>query len=233
MPEYQNAFLRELSAEQLRLLEPIEAVELEREQVLYRTGDQLTHLFFLEGGLGSMLRPTSDGQLAHVWCCGSGGRSFLGAHELLYAAPETLFEYRIRIPGRAYRISRVAMRNAMARDERLRAFMDRIIRALNIAMVQMLVCLHTHSVEQRAARQLLMLRYALRSDRLPLTRQALAQMVPTQREYLYPVARKWGGIVTFTDNVEIHDAAALERLGWNRGKREGSARWWVPRHCDA
>ena len=27
--------------------------------------------------------------------------------------------------------------------------------------------------------------------------------------------------------------AALERLGWERGKRAGSARWWVPAGRDA
>jgi predicted P-loop ATPase len=26
---------------------------------------------------------------------------------------------------------------------------------------------------------------------------------------------------------------ALERLGWGRGKRAGTARWWIPRRCDA
>jgi CRP-like cAMP-binding protein len=206
-----NEVLRSLTLNQLDRLDPVPTT-LAEGAVVYQQGEPITHLTFTDTGLFSTLRLVTNehDRRVEIFCYG-GRRLVLGAHTLLQQ-PESLFEYRVRLEGRGWLVRREALHDLMAADTGFSERMQAMNRAVVAGIAQAAACRAVHNHEQRLCRQLLMIRAALETDRIPLEVQLLAEMIPMNRQHLYKVARGLRDVFRFeVPGIEIIDPVALER----------------------
>jgi CRP-like cAMP-binding protein len=212
VPEILNDVLRSLTLTQLDMLRPIEAVTFPEARVIYCQGEQISHLIFCDTGLFSTLRLVVNeaNRPVEIWCAG-GRCGVIGAHTLLQPAA-SLYEFVARIEITGWLVRREALHHVMARDVGFAERMQALNRATHATVGQVAACRAIHNYEQRLCRQLLMIRAALETDRIPLQIQVLAEMIPMSRQHLYRVAAGLRDVFRFaTPGVEIIDPEALER----------------------
>lgn len=210
MPDYRNRFLRTFNLDQLAALEPIEFVELPANGIIYRQDEPVTQLIFVDYGLGSTLRRVpSRPDPVEIWTW-AGPLGFIGTHTLLHR-PDSIYEYRTRIAGSGWRVSREAMHGLIADDREFAARMLAHVRNGYAEMANVAACMAIHNQEQRLCRLLLVIAQGVGSDRVELRRRVLRGMVEMSRTHMFQVARRLRNVVTIERDVfEIHDRAGLE-----------------------
>lgn len=217
VPEVRNRFLLSLGADRLEQLEIEPYQRRRRDRPIYREGDLITDLIFLDSGLCSALSHVPGEGLVEAWTFG-GRRGVIGTHTLFLVRPESFFEYRVRLDLTGWKISRTALLAAMAADPAIDAQMREIYRITNYGVTKLNGCRAIHSAEQRFCRSLLTIRESLgNTDKINLSLTVLLHMVPISRSYWYNkergLAEALAGIVTFKQrSLEIHDHVALEKL---------------------
>lgn len=209
---FRHPFLRALPPDHA-LLGEFELEPLSSGQRLYERGDQVEKLYFVESGLVSVFRHHERRgvqRTIQAWCHGGGGRSFVGAYGVFLPQHISRSEYRVVVPGTARVVARQTMRELMAADSNLETLTSKIVQILNSAMQQMTLCHSWHTTEEQIATQLLILRYALGADRIPISRQVLADMVGCSRESTYKqLDRGDSGVAFVYRAIRIDDAEAL------------------------
>lgn len=207
-----NCFLQAFSPDELDCLGPLDFVKLHRNRYVYRTGQPIDHIIFVESGLGSTLQVMPGRQtVVEIWTYG-GAYGMIGSHTL-FGRRESLYDYITRIDSCGWRVSRDAIDRAVANDPDLAVRIGILARITNMGISQVTACRGIHSIEQRLCRLLLVIREAIDSDLITLSATALARMVPMSRGFLYDLANSslFGVIVLSRGVVCIRDAAALER----------------------
>lgn len=211
MPDIQNRFLLAFTPEQLDALAPIEPIALPAGGIVYRQDEPITHLIFIDSGLGSALRHVPGSrQPVEIWTFG-GSLGVIGTHTILNE-PESFFEYRTRISGTGWRVSRTKIQAAMERDGNFRDHMRALVHTTSLGIAQQSACNVAHSFEQRLCRTLMMIHEAV-DGVVPLSRRTLSEMVPVTRSYMYKLAaEKLAGAVAFVGaTFQILDVAEVER----------------------
>ena len=214
--EIRNRFLLSLGAERLEHMEIEPYQRRRRDRPIYREGDLITDLIFLDSGLCSALSHVPGEGPVEAWTFG-GRRGVIGTHTLFLVRPESFFEYRVRLDLTGWKISRSALLAAMATDPAIDAQMREIYRITGYGVTKLNGCRAVHSAEQRFCRSLLTIRESLgNTDKINLTLTLLLKMVPISRGYWYNkggLAEALEGIVTFKQrSLEIHDPVALQKL---------------------
>lgn len=206
-----NQLLQMLDAADLDLLRPhLATVEMVRETVLGEAGAAQRCVYFPHGGSVSITVGLSEGQMIEVAMLGRdsvvGGGAAL-ADGIAPADATVLF------PGTASILEIAAFRAAAAASAPFRSLMVRHEQALFAHAQQSLLCNTLHPVEARLARWLLRARDLSDSQILPLTQEALAQMMGVRRNAISLVAHalQRAGIIRYTrGQIEIIDLRALE-----------------------
>lgn len=206
-----NQLLQMLDAADLDLLRPhLATVEMVRETVLGEAGAAQRCVFFPHGGSVSITLGLSEGQVIEVAMLGRdsvvGGGAAL-ADGIAPADAVVLF------PGTASMLEVAAFRAVAAASAPFRSLMVRHEQALFAHAQQSLLCNTLHPVEARLARWLLRARDLSDSEILPLTQEALAQMMGVRRNAISLVAHalQRAGIIRYTrGQIEIVDLRALE-----------------------
>lgn len=216
VPNISNRFLLSLGADRLAGLEMEPYQRRRQDRPIYREGDLITDLIFLDSGLCSALTHVPGKGPVEAWTFG-GRRGVIGTHTLFLLRPASYFEYRTRLDLTGWKISRTALLAAMAADPAIDAQMREIYRVTSHGVTKLNGCRAVHSAEQRFCRSLLTIRESLGyTDKINLSLALLLRMVPTSRAYWYKeggLAEALKGIVTFKErSLEIHDAAALQKL---------------------
>lgn len=206
-----NQLLQMLDAADLNLLRPhLARVEMVRESVLGEAGAPVRYIYFPHGGSVSITVSLSEGQIIEVAMLGRdsvvGGGAAL-ADGIAPADAVVLF------PGTASMLEIAAFRTVAAASMPFRSLMVRHEQALLAHAQQSLLCNTLHSVEARLARWLLRARDLSDSQILPLTQEALAQMMGVRRNAISLVAHalQRAGIIHYArGQIEIIDLQALE-----------------------
>lgn len=206
-----NQLLQMLDAADLNLLRPhLARVEMVRESVLGEAGFPVRYIYFPHGGSVSITVSLSEGQIIEVAMLGRdsvvGGGAAL-ADGIAPADAVVLF------PGTASMLEIAAFRTVAAASMPFRSLMVRHEQALLAHAQQSLLCNTLHSVEARLARWLLRARDLSDSQILPLTQEALAQMMGVRRNAISLVAHalQRAGIIHYArGQIEIIDLQALE-----------------------
>ena len=206
-----NQLLQMLNAADFDLLRPhLATVEMVRESVLGEAGAALRYVYFPHGGSVSISVGLSEGQTIEVAMLGRdsvvGGGAAL-ADGIAPADAVVLF------PGTASMLEIAAFRAIAAESVPFRSLMIRHEQALLAHAQQSLLCNTLHPVEARLARWLLRARDLSNSEMLPLTQEALAQMMGVRRNAISLVAHalQQAGIIRYTrGQIEIVDLQALE-----------------------
>nr|WP_312015586.1 Crp/Fnr family transcriptional regulator [Bradyrhizobium liaoningense] len=174
-----NHLLAALPAPDLDLLLPdLETVALDQDAVLSRTGDQIDHVFFPHSGAISLMIDMADGQTVATAVVGREGA--VGILSVLGPAPSAITAV-VRAAGTGSRVPASRFHAAFSRSPAIRSAVQNHVRAMLTQLQRGSACNALHPVEARMARWLLQLRDRIDHDMLPLTQQALSEILGVRR----------------------------------------------------
>lgn len=174
-----NRLLLALPVDDLeRLMPNLEHVACQREQILIDADGSLDHIYFPDSGVISVVAVYANGDIIEMATIGREGCSGLQA---VFGAKASSVRLLVQIPGTAAKMPRTAFARAL---ESIPSFHDVMIRYVQAFLEQVLVsgaCNGAHSLKQRLARWLLMMRDRSDEDSLAITQDLLAEMLGARR----------------------------------------------------
>ena len=148
----------------------------------------LDHVFFPDSGVVSVVAVYADGSVIEMATIGREGCSDVQA---ILGAKRSSVQLLVQIPGTAARMSRVAFTRAMRSMPSFRSLMDAYVQAFLEQVMVSVACNGAHSLKQRLARWLLMMRDRSDGDVLPITQGLLAEMLGVQRPTITNAAHEF------------------------------------------
>jgi len=192
-----NRLLLALPAANLKRLMPeLENIHCQREQVLMDADRPLDHVYFPDSGVVSVVAVYADGSIIEMATIGREGCTTLQA---IFGAKISSVRLLVQIPGDATKMSRPAFTRAMASMPAFRSLMYAHAQAFLEQVLVSVACNGAHSLKQRLARWLLMMRDRSDDDALQITQSLLAEMLGVHRPSITNAAR------------ELERAGAIER----------------------
>ena len=183
-----NRLLLALPSRDLKRLMPeLEHIRCQREQILTDADSSLDHVYFPDSGAVSVVAVYSDGSIIEMATIGREGCTGMQA---LFGAKTSSVRLLVQIPGSAARISRASFARAMGSMPSFRNLMSAFIQAFLEQVLVSVACNGAHSVKERLARWLLMMRDRSDEDALPITQNLLAEMLGVQRPTITNAARE-------------------------------------------
>jgi len=183
-----NRLLLALPSRDLKRLMPeLEQVRCQREQVLMDADSSLHHVFFPDSGVISVLAVYADGSVIEMATIGREGCTGMQA---FFGAKTSSVRLLVQIPGGAAKMSRAAFARAMESMPSFRNLMSAYVHAFLEQVLVSVACNGAHSLKQRLARWLLMMRDRSDGDALPITQSLLAEMLGVQRPTITNAARE-------------------------------------------
>jgi CRP-like cAMP-binding protein len=174
-----NRLLLALPARNLKRLMPeLEPIRCQRAQILMDADSALDHVFFPDSGVVSVVAVYADGSIIEMATIGREGYADVQA---TFGAKRSSAQLLVQIPGSAAKISRAAFTRAMQSMPAFRSLMYAYVQAFLEQVMVSVACNGAHSLKQRLARWLLMMRDRSDSDTLPITQDLLAEMLGVQR----------------------------------------------------
>ena len=183
-----NRLLAALPPADVDLLAPeLVTVALDQDAVLSRAGDQIEHVFFPHSGAISLMIDMANGQTVATAAVGREGA--VGILSVLGPSPSAITAI-VRAAGTVSRIPASRFHAAFNRSPAIRHAVQIHVRAMLIQFQLGAACNALHPVEARMARWLLHLRDRIDHDVLPLTQDALSQILGVQRTTVTLLMRK-------------------------------------------
>jgi CRP-like cAMP-binding protein len=188
----------------------LERVRLDAERSLVHAHAPVRRVFFPESGLVALSVTMSDGRTAGVTIVGSEGIVGIGAA----LGDIGVMDAAVLVPGVAQTMSAERFRAALRSSETLRRTVDRYAISLLGHLAQTVACNRLHSLDQRAARWLLLARDRMNSTSFPLTQEAFADLLGVSRPAVSTVGARFAreGAAEFRrGTVHILDPGLLEK----------------------
>ena len=174
-----NRLLLALPARNLRQLMPeLEQIRCQREQVLMDADSSLHHVFFPDSGVVSVVAVYADGSIIEMATIGREGCTGVQA---IFGAKSSSVRLLVQIPGSATKMSRAAFTRAMESMPAFRSLMYAYVQAFLEQVMVSVACNGAHSLKERLARWLLMMRDRSDGDALQISQNLLAEMLGVQR----------------------------------------------------
>src|ERR1035437_5110659 len=174
-----NRLLLALPSSNLKQLMPeLEHIHCQREQVLMDADSSLDHVFFPDSGVVSVVAVYADGSIIEMATIGREGCAGVQA---VFGAKSSSARLLVQIPGSAARMSRAAFMRAMGSMPSFRSLMFAYVQAFLEQVMVPVACNGAHSLKERLARWLLMMRDRSDEDALLITQNLLAEMLGVQR----------------------------------------------------
>jgi CRP-like cAMP-binding protein len=174
-----NKLLAALPPEDLGLLTPhFQKISFEPDAVLVRSGHELDQVYFPHSGAIVFMVDMPDGQTVATTLMGWEGA--LASLSVLGPSRSSVTAI-ARVAGTASRISAAKFRLAYARSAAIRHVVQVHARTLLLQLQHVAACNALHRVDDRMARWLLQLHDRVPHDVLPLTQEALAQLLGVRR----------------------------------------------------
>jgi CRP-like cAMP-binding protein len=170
-----------------RLMPELEQIRCQRGQVLMDADSSLDHVFFPDSGVVSVVAVYADGSVIEMATIGREGCTGITA---VFGAKISSFRLLVQIPGSATRMSRAAFTRAMGSMPSFQSLMYAYVHAFLEQVMVSVACNGAHSLKQRLARWLLMMRDRGDDDALPITHDLLAEMLGVQRPTITNAARE-------------------------------------------
>jgi CRP-like cAMP-binding protein len=165
----------------------LEQIRCEREQILLDADSSLDHVFFPDSGVVSVVAVYADGNIIEMATIGREGCSGVQA---FFGAKSSSVRLLVQIPGSAAKMSRAAFTRAMESMPSFRGLMNAYVQAFLEQVLVSVACNGAHSLKQRLARWLLMMRDRSDGDVLLITQDLLAEMLGAQRPSITIAARE-------------------------------------------
>lgn len=211
-----NRLLAALPPDEMHHLMPhLELMDMPLKYSFYTPNEPITHVYFITAGVASLLMVGENGEAVEVGTVGHEGMvglpAFLGAD----STPGLAF---MQVPGTALRLPVEVFRREATIGTRLHALLQRYTQAMIVQMAQGMACNRMHTIEQRAARWLLMTQDRVGDATFPLTQEFLAQMLGVRRAGVSEVAstlqeegliRYSRGVITVLERAKLEARACV------------------------
>lgn len=183
----QNRLLIAADPQDRATLQPfLEPVTLLPGEILLDVGQAIDYVYFPQSGVISLLTMVQPGQFVET--CTIGREGAVGLVTGL-SSGVSLSRVVVQIAGRALRMRTALLQEILPKTPSLNDIKTRYGEALISQVLQTLACNTLHSVEQRLCRWLLICRDRTASNTVPLTQEALAEMLGVQRTTVTAAAR--------------------------------------------
>ena len=183
-----NRLLLALTSRNLKQLLPqLEQIACQRGQVLMDADSSLDHVYFPDSGVVSVVAVYADGSIIEMATIGREGCTGVKA---VFGAKQSSFRLLVQLPGGAARMSRPAFIRAMDSMPSFRSLMFAYVHAFLKQVLVSGACNGAHSLKERLARWLLMMRDRSDDDALLITHGLLAEMLGVQRPTITIAARE-------------------------------------------
>jgi CRP-like cAMP-binding protein len=186
-----NRLLLALPSRDLKRLMPdLEHIRCRRQQVLVDADNSLEHVFFPDSGVVSVVAVYSDGSIIEMATIGREGCTGVQA---VFGAKLSSARFFVQVPGSATRMSRSTFGRAMRSMPSFQRLASAYVQAFLEQVMVSVACNGAHSLKQRLARWLLMMRDRSDDDTLLITQSLLAEMLGVQRPTITNAARELEG----------------------------------------
>src|ERR1700730_566296 len=183
-----NRLLLALPSRYLKLVLPqLEQSPCGREQVLIDDDSSLDHVYFPDSGVVSVVAVYSDGSIIEMATIGREGCT---AVQAVFGAKTSSGRFFVQIPGSAGKMSRPAFTRAMRAMPSFRRLAYAYVQAFLEQVMVSVACNGAHSLKERLARWLLMMRDRSDDDTLLISQDLLAEMLGVQRPSITNAARE-------------------------------------------
>ena len=183
-----NRLLLALPVSVLKQLMPeLESIRCERAQVLMDADSALDSIYFPDSGVVSVLAVYANGSVIEMATIGREGCT---AVQAILGAKTSSVRLLVQIPGSATRMSRATFARAMEATPSFRKLMYSYAQAFLEQVLVSVACNGAHSLKQRLARWLLMMRDRADEDTLHITQTLLGEMLGVQRPSITNVIRE-------------------------------------------
>lgn len=175
----QNRLLAALPSDVYQRLQPyLEPVSLSAQQVLYDVDEPISHVYFPHRAVVSLINLMEDGSTIEVGLVGREG--MVGVSSILGGTNRAHRAF-VQIPDSAMRLRAEVLKAEFDQGGPLQVLLLRYIQALLTQVSQSAACNRFHTIEERLARQLLLIQDALQCNEFPLTQEFIAQMLGARR----------------------------------------------------
>ena len=179
-------------------------------EVLHEADEVASFVFFPTKGVVSMLTVLASGGAVELATIGNEGMADISAFFGLRTSPARLL---VQVPGEAFRMTRDAFDEHLARSAELRRVLGAYSISMFIEVSQTAACNRLHPVEQRCARWLLMTHDRVDGDTFPITQEFLSEMLGVRRATVSVAEAKLqeAGLIRYSRGaMEILDRPGLE-----------------------
>ncbi len=170
-----------------RLLPQLEQIRCQSEQVLLDADSALDHVFFPDSGVISVVAVYTDGSIIEM---ATIGREGCAGVEAVFGAKSTTARFLVQIPGSAAKMSRKAFMRAMESMPSFRSLMYAYVQTFLEQVLVSVACNGAHSLKERLARWMLMMRDRSDDDALQITQNLLAEMLGVHRPSITNAVRE-------------------------------------------
>lgn len=161
-----------------RLVPHLKLVSLSLEQVIYKAGEPITHVYFPHRSVISLVTTVEDGSTVEVGVVSNEG--MVGIPVILGGNTTTTTAI-VQIADSATRIDADILRSEFNKGGYLQGLLLRYVQAIYTELAQGCACNRLHTLEERLARWLLTVNDRLQLENFPLTQEFIAQMLGVRR----------------------------------------------------
>jgi len=177
-----NRLLLALPPRNLKQLAPnLEFIRCEPKQILSDVDASIDHVFFPNSGVISVVAVYADGNVIEMATIGREGCAEVQA---FFGAKRSSARLLVQIPGSAAKMSGAAFNRAMKSMPSFHGLMSAHVQAFLEQVLVSAACNGRHSLKQRLARWMLMMRDRSDADVMPITQDLLAELLGVQRPSL-------------------------------------------------
>jgi CRP-like cAMP-binding protein len=207
-----NSLMSHMGRKAFESLKPrLRPVMLESEEILYRAGDSISHIYFPETAVLCMLTIMEDGRTVEAATVGCEGASWVSAS---YGAPTMPCQTMVAVAGSALRIAVRYVEEEIQQNVEFHNVLTEYAHALLISSFRTGACNALHSLKQRCARWMLTTLDRISTTEFCITHQFLASLLGCNRAALTSILgdlEETGGIRIRRGRIEIADRSRLAR----------------------
>lgn len=209
--EFSNRILNALPPATLARLRPKLVPEtLLSQRVLYRVGEPIQKMHFIERGIASLVHTMRDGRTVEIGAVGIEGLT--GAHAL-YDGGKAVLECIVQVPGEGLAVDSDVLRDEAAHDAALNKMLQAYLSLTISQLAQTAACNRLRALEERCCRWLLIAHDSAGADVFSLTHEFLSMMLGVRRPGVSIAANglQQAGLIRYSrGKVTIVDRAGLE-----------------------
>ena len=206
-----NRILAALPQEEFaRVRSHLESVHLNKNEIVYLTGDDIQYAYFLDSGLLSFLSTTETGSSLEVAMVGNEGIVGLPVVLRNRMIP---YEVTVQFDTEAFKIRAEALQEEFDRGETLHELVLRYLNVLIAQISQSSICNRFHTLEETLSRRLLTVQDRVNSDSLNLTQETISHALGVPRTAVTMAAGELqrAGLIRYSrGKILIVDRTGLE-----------------------